>query len=86
MLCRASINSLELGVAFTLLKHAHGFACWAMESSIPVLKASFPHRQPVRYAAWALIRIVETVHQDTCLSIEPALPNLKVRILRPTLV
>ncbi len=39
----------------TLLRYVHGFACWAVDSRIPLLGASFPHPPPVHHAAYALM-------------------------------
>lgn len=39
----------------TLLRNVHGFACWAIDSRIPVLGVSFPHAPPPHHAAYKLM-------------------------------
>jgi AraC-like DNA-binding protein len=39
----------------TLLRNVHGFACWAIDSRIPVHEATFPHAPPRHHAAYALM-------------------------------
>lgn len=39
----------------TLLRYVHGFACWAVDSRIPVHAATFPHAPPRHHAAYALM-------------------------------
>lgn len=39
----------------TLLRYTHGFACWLIDSRIPVLEVSFPHPPPAHRAAYALM-------------------------------
>jgi AraC-like DNA-binding protein len=39
----------------TLLRYVHGFACWAIDSRIPLLGASFAHPPPVHHASYALM-------------------------------
>lgn len=39
----------------TLLRYVHGFACWAIDSRIPVLGVSFPHAPPPHHAAYTLM-------------------------------
>lgn len=39
----------------TLLRYVHGYACWATDSGIPLLAASFAHPPPPHHAAYALM-------------------------------
>jgi AraC-like DNA-binding protein len=39
----------------TLLRYVHGYACWVIDSRIPVHEASFPHPPPRHHAAYALM-------------------------------
>ena len=39
----------------TLLRYMHGYACWAVDSRIPVFEATFPHPPPRHHAAYALL-------------------------------
>ena len=39
----------------TLLRYVHGFACWATDSRIPLLDASFAHPPPPHHASYALM-------------------------------
>lgn len=39
----------------TLLRYVHGFACWATDSRIPLLAASFAHRPPAHHLSYALM-------------------------------
>ena len=39
----------------TLLRYVHGYACWAVDSRIPVHQASFPHPPPRHHAAYSLM-------------------------------
>lgn len=39
----------------TLLRYVHGYACWAVDSRIPVLEATFPHAPPRHHRAYALM-------------------------------
>ena len=53
--CRPIDPRLREFCVLTLLRYVHGFACWAIDSRIPVLGASFAHPPPVHHAAYALM-------------------------------
>jgi len=39
----------------TLLRYLHGYACWAIDSRIPLFEASFPYPAPPHRAAYPLL-------------------------------
>lgn len=39
----------------TLLRNLHGFACWAIDSRIPVLRATFSHSPPLHHTSYSLM-------------------------------
>ena len=53
--CRPIDSRLREFCLLTLLRYVHGFACWAIDSRIRLLAASFPHPPPVHHAAYALL-------------------------------
>jgi AraC-like DNA-binding protein len=53
--CRPIESRLREFCLLTLLRYVHGFACWAIDSRIRLLAASFPHPPPVHHAAYALL-------------------------------
>lgn len=39
----------------TLLRYVHGYACWSIDSRIPVFEATFPHAPPRHHEAYRLM-------------------------------
>ena len=53
--CRPIDPRLREFCLLTLLRYVHGFACWVVDSRIPVLEVSFPHPPPAHHTAYALM-------------------------------
>ena len=53
--CRAVDPRMREFCLLTLLRNVHGFACWATDSRIPLLAASFAHAPPPHHASYALM-------------------------------
>ena len=53
--CRPGDPRMREFCLLTLLRYVHGFACWATDSRIPLLAASFAHPPPVHHASYALM-------------------------------
>ena len=53
--CRPIDPRMREFCLLTLLRNVHGFACWAIDSRIPLLGASFAHAPPRHHASYALM-------------------------------
>ena len=53
--CRPGDPRMRELCLLTLLRYVHGFACWATDSRIPLLGASFAHPPPVHHASYGLM-------------------------------
>ena len=50
---RRALGPLREICLVTLLRYVHGFACWAVDSRIPLVQATFPYAAPAHADAYA---------------------------------
>jgi AraC-like DNA-binding protein len=79
--CRGIDPRMREFCLLTLLRYVLGYACWAIDSAIPLLDASFAHAPPPHHAAYALmfpgpVRFDAAV---TSISFEPRYLRLPIR-------
>lgn len=79
--CRGIDPRMREFCLLTLLRYVLGYACWATDSAIPLLEASFAHAPPPHHAAYAFM-FAGPVRFDapaTRISFEPRYLRLPIR-------
>lgn len=52
---RSRLGSMREFCLVTTLRNVHGYACWSIDSRIPLLQATFPYAAPAHHEAYPLM-------------------------------